>query len=134
MTPVDVIPTTTALLVAVWQARNDMCMTLQMNLQLLMPGTNGVIDATQNRTVQGFNDALSAVPSNTSGAAQDAGWGISNGVQSVLCRKVTNAEKLFADVTNGSGANQTGTTTGPAACTTEGTLTGTEVKDAWDNG
>lgn len=129
LTPADAVPTTPALTVQVWQARNEACRVLQNNLAMLLSpmGSGGVIDATPNRIVQGFNDALSAVPSNTGGVAQDAGWNIPNGVQSVLCRKVTNAEKLLADVTNGSGANQTGTTTGPAACTAEGDLTGPEV-------
>lgn len=116
MTPADAIPTTPTLTVQVWQARNQMCQTLQFNIELLLGlSSSGTIDATPNRIAQGFNDALSAVPSAAGGANQDAGWAIPNGVQSVLNRKGTNAEKLFADVTNGTGANNTGTTTGPAS-------------------
>lgn len=129
LTPADPVPTTPALTVQVWQARNEMCQTIQKQIELLM-GVNGV-DATQNRVVQGFNDALSAVPSGNGGAAQDAGWAIANGVQSVLNRTVTNAEKLFANTTNGSGANPTGTTTGPAVCTFEGQVSPDDVRSIW---
>lgn len=133
LTPADAIPTTPALTVQVWQARNDMCQTLQFNLELIM-GTqpDGSLDATPNRIVQGFNDALSAVPSGASGVSQDAGWAIPNGVQSVLNRKGTNAEKLFADTTNGSGANNTGTTTGPASFGPfEGAIQPSDINGIW---
>lgn len=106
LTPKDAVPTTPDLAVQVWNARTIMCSACQFNVQMLLtpssaPGQVPTIDATQSRVVTGFTDALSAVPSDTAGAVQDAG---AINVQKVLCRLATNLEKLFADVTNGNGS------------------------------
>ena len=81
-----------ALNVAIWNARNAMCQTLQMNVQNLIIGRL-TIDATKGKIRSGFQDSLSTVPSGAAGVSQDAGW---TAVQKILCRKGTFGEALFA--------------------------------------
>jgi hypothetical protein len=134
LTPVDAVPTDTALNAAIWQARCQACQIDESIVRDLMSmGTAGTIDATPASVSQGFNDALSAVPSAASGAAQDAGWATAGGVQSVLCRQGTNAEKVFADLTHGTGANQNGVvnSTGPATFVYEGAIQPIDVGSIW---
>lgn len=104
------------------------CLSMQANLELLI-GTSpsGVLDATQRNIWQGLQDALSAVPSKAGGVTQDAGWAT---LQPLLCRTGSNAEKLFADTTNGNGS----TNLLAASFVFEGTLSGVEVVDAEQNG
>jgi hypothetical protein len=103
----------------------NQCMALQTSLQLLL-GTagQGVFDATPHSQWQGLKDSLSAVPSKSDGTTQDAGWAA---VQVILCRLGTNAEKLFADVTNGNGS----TNLLAAAFTFEGTIQPADVQACW---
>ena len=102
-TPTDAVPVDTALNVAIWNARNAMCQTLQMNVQNLIIGRL-TIDATKGKIRSGFQDSLSTVPSGTGGANQDAGWAA---VQKILCRKGTFGEALFADTSSGNGGGNT---------------------------
>jgi hypothetical protein len=92
---------------------------------LALGGTLQTLDATQTQIVQGLDDNLSAIPSNETTGTVDAGWASgSPTVQAVLNRQATNVEILFANTTNGSGANPTGTTTGPATLVFEGIVNG----------
>lgn len=129
LTPQDAIPTDTALNVAIWQAHNDLCAALKASVMALMSmGLNGTLDCTPNNVVQGFNDALSAVPSGASGATQDAGWSGASGVRPQMCRLGTNAEKLFASTTNGTGTDNTHAASfGPF----EGVIQGSDVTAIW---
>lgn len=124
-TPADAVPTDTALNVAIWNARNAMCQTLQMNVQNLILGRTE-IDATKGKIVTGFQDSLSAVPSGAAGATRDAGWAA---VQKVLCKKATRAEKLFADTSGGDGSSNTTA----ATAVFEGLVQGSDVIAAWNS-
>lgn len=123
LTPADAVPTTPDLTVQVWMARNAMCQTLQMNVQTMLLGRD-TIDATKGKIRSGFQDSLSSVPSGASGASQDAGWAA---VQKILCRKLSNVEKLLADTSGGNG----GSNTTAATCTAEGQLSGADVLAIW---
>lgn len=108
LTPADGVPIDTTLNIAIWDARRALCADLKSSVMALMSmGSSGSLDCTPNNIVQGFNDALSAVPSAAGGAAQDAGWTGAAGVRPVMCRLGTNAEKLFASLVNGTGADNT---------------------------
>lgn len=122
LTPTDAVPTDTALNVAIWNARNAMCQTLQMNIQTLLLGRT-TIDATKGKIRSAFQDALSTVPSGAGGASVDAGW---TATQKILCRKLTFMEKLVADTSTGAGDSNT-----TAATTTfEGLLSNGDVSTA----
>lgn len=135
LTPSDAIS------VANYLQQSSACQGIQFNIQLLL-GFQSTLDATQNSVVQGFSDALSAVPSGTNGAVQDAGWtSEASGdvtqptLPQVLSRLATNVEKLFANTAawgqGGSGNSQTPGATGPATLIFQGTLQPTDVQTAW---
>jgi hypothetical protein len=97
------------------------CINDQLNLEILLGlGASGTFDATPHVIWQGLKDCLSGVNSKADGTAQSAGWAA---VQVILCRLGTNAEKLFADLTNGTGADNTHA----AAFTFEGALSQNDV-------
>lgn len=123
MTPADAVPTTPDLSVQVWNARQQACLGLQLNLQILLSGRASV-DATKGKVVSAFQDALSTVPSAANGATQDAGWAA---VQKILCRKGTYAEKLFADTSGGAGD----TNTTAATFTFEGNVNDSDIRTIW---
>jgi hypothetical protein len=118
LTPSDAIS------VANYLQQSSACQGIQFNIQLML-GFQTTLDATQRTVVQGFADALSAVPSGVAGAVQDAGWAsaVAGGLMlpQVLSRLATNVEKLLADTTawgqGGNGASQTPGATGPAMLT-----------------
>jgi hypothetical protein len=108
-------------------------LSIQENVQMLI-GFGGTVDCTQKVIVQGLSDALSAVPSGAAGAAQDAGWStVPNSpaglltLQQSICRLGTNAEKLFADTSGGTGADNTHA----ATFTFEGLISGTDIQSIW---
>lgn len=107
------------------------CQSAQWNLELMgLTAPNGTLDCTKKNVVQGLNDALKAVPSGVSGAAQDAGWAGATGVKQNICRKGTNAEKLFADTSGGAGS--TGADTSHAATYTfEGLIQAADIRAIW---
>lgn len=122
LTPADAPDGTTT-----WTNRSLACQGQQFNLQMLITpaGAQNTLDATQQNVLQGLKDALNSVPSGVGGASQSAGW---NAVQKVLCRTGTYAEKLFADTTNGTGADNTHAASfGPF----EGAIAAKDVENAW---
>lgn len=86
-----------------WANRSLACQGKQFNLQTILIGAQGVVNATKTNIRAGLQDALTNVPSGASGATQAAGW--TNVRDKALSRKATNAEKLLADTTNGNGAS-----------------------------
>ena len=128
LTPSDAIS------VSNFQQQALACQGIQFNIQLLI-GTQTSLDATQQPVVQGFSDALSAVPSAANGVAQDAGWTTAVGtgltLPQVLSRTTTNIEKLLANTTawgqGGSGASQTPGATGPATLVFQGNIQDSDI-------
>ena len=121
LTPVDAPSSTNA---AMFMA----CQGCQWNLELMgLIGTSGTIDCTKKNVVQGLNDALKAVPSGAGGAAQDAGWSGTTGVKQNICRAGTNAEKLFADASGGTGVD----TSHAATFTFEGSISDADIRTIW---
>lgn len=95
----------------------------QMSLNNLLLG-GGSFDATNATLVAALKDATNSdMPTGTSGALRKGGW---TTVQTVICRRGTYAEKLFADT---SGANGAANTTA-ATFTFEGSLAGNDVDAA----
>lgn len=108
-----------------YQNLQESCQALVLNIQTLLGlSSDGVFDATDTQLRQGLQDATSAVPSKSDGTTQDAGW---TAAQQVICRLVTNAEKLLATPSPGNG----GSNTTAATCTAEGALTGSDVMAIW---
>lgn len=104
LTLAQTMPVDTTLNVAIWDAKRATCADYRAQVMALMSmGNSGTIDATPNKIVQGFSDALTAVPSKNDGTTQDAGWTGGGGVRAVLNRLGSYAEKMFADTTNGAG-------------------------------
>ena len=96
------------------------CQAKQINLQILLQGQSSV--ATKNANIrQGFQDALTNVPSGASGALQPAGW---VACKVAMTRLATVAEKLLATGTG------TGTPANPADLGYEGNLTSNDVDAA----
>jgi len=126
-TPTDPGPTDTAQNAAIHAARTALAGAFQMNLQTMLIG-RATIDATKASTVQGLKDCTNAdMPMGTAGAAVKGGWSGASGVIAALCRKGTNAEKLFANTSGGSGADSTHA----ATFTVEGSLSSQDILDAW---
>lgn len=136
MTPVDGVPAVTALgsnpSVAQnatydnqmaglhgWNARANLCQSKQFNLQNLTLGRD---TAPMKRSVYraGLQDCLTNIPSGAAGAPLAANWvGVRDGAKF----NATNAEKLFA--------TGTGTTAAPADLSFEGSLSDSDVRQAW---
>lgn len=85
-----------------WANRSLACQGKQFNLQTILIGAQGIVNATKSSIRAGLQDALSNVPSGVNGATVSAGWASVR--DKALARKATRAEKLFADTSNGSGA------------------------------
>lgn len=116
MTPLDAVPTDTALNVAIWQARSLACQGKQFNVQTMLMGQS-FIDASHTSVRAGLQDALSNVPSGANGTTVSAGWVTVR--DTILARASTRAEKLFATTT----AQQDGSTAAKAATFTfQGTI------------
>ena len=94
------------------------CQSKQINVQILLQGQTSVASRFPNIR-QGFEDALSNVPSGASGAAQAAGW---PACKLAMTRLATVAEKLLA--------TGTGTAAVPADLGFEGNLTSNDVDAA----
>lgn len=71
------------------------CQSMQMNVDLLLGKGGESLPGDSASYRQGWQDALSAVPSGAGGAAQDAGW---PAVRDVLRRPGTRFEVLFSVV------------------------------------
>jgi hypothetical protein len=101
---------------------------LQMEINNLLV-VSSIFDATNASLVASLKDATNtAMPTGTGGATQDGAW---NTVQTVICRKGTNAEKVFATA-GAPGSGTDGSTSSKAATfTEEETLTAAEVIAAW---
>jgi len=99
----------------------------QINLNtLLAVGTN--FDATNANLVSALKDATnSQMPTGSGGADQTGNWSGATGVQTVICKKGTNAEKLFANTSGGNGStNQVA-----ATFTFEGSVSENDVRACW---
>ena len=85
-----------------WANRSLACQGKQFNLQTILIGAQGIVNATKSSIRAGLQDALSNVPSGVGGATISAGW--ANVRDKALARKAMNIEKLFADTAGGNGA------------------------------
>lgn len=118
MTPLDAVPTDTALNVAIWQARSLACQGKQFNLQNLTISRNTApMKRTNYRAA--LQDCLTGLPAGASGALIAANW---TGVRDAAKFSATNAEKLFSTGT-GSGAS-------PADLVFEGNITLQDIETA----
>jgi len=121
LTPSDFVPTDTALNNAIYQSRQLVCQTKQMNLQTLVMG-QAVLDGSKANIRSGLSDALTNIPSGASGALRSAGWTTVR--DTVLARAATRAEKLYATGGNGS------TPALAATLTFEGAITAQDIQAA----
>lgn len=117
LTPTDAPDGTQA-----WANRSLACQGKQFNIQIILQGQTA-IDATKSNVRAGLQDALTNVPSGTSGATVSAGW---VPVRDSLYTLAKNGEKLFA--------TGTGSTANPATRTVYGNITPQDVRDARDLG
>lgn len=119
MTPVDPVPTTPALAVQVWQARNDLCQTKQMSLQnLIISRTTAPMKQTSYRA--GLQDCLTGIPAGASGVLIAANW---TSVRDAAKFNATNAEKLFS--------TGVGSLASPADLGYEGQISSDDVRAVW---
>lgn len=117
MTPVDAVPTDTALNVAIWQARALACQGKQFNFQnITISRTTAPMKTTAYRAA--LQDCLTNIPAGASGANIAANW---TGVRDAAKFLARNLEKVFA---TGTGSQAT-----PADATFEGIVTGDEISD-----
>ena len=118
MTPLDAVPTDTALNTSIWQARALSCQGKQFNLQNL---TIGRSTAPMKRTNfrAAMQDCLTNLPAGAGGSTIAANW---VGVRDAAKFTAANIEKLFA--------TGTGTSGSPADLTFEGSITGDDVDQA----
>jgi hypothetical protein len=108
-----------------WANRSLACQGKQFNLQTLLIGAAGAVNAAKANVRSGLQDALTNVPSGAGGATVAAGWvGVRD---NVLARPASVVEKLFATTT----AQQDGSTAAKAATMTlEGPITEGDVDAA----
>lgn len=130
-TPLDAIPLsaanglTYAETLLLWQTRAIKAQGMQMNLQNIILGAQGVLNAANPGVRSGLTDAMTNLPTGASGAPLSGGWGTVR--DTVLARAATRAEKLFASKT----VQQDGTSAAKAATLTfEGLLSSDDVKAA----
>lgn len=83
-----------------WLNRAMACQGKQFNLQTILTGRQ-TIDPSKPNIRNGLQDALTNVPSGSSGNGRNAGWAA---LQLIMSRKATRLEKLFATGGNGSQA------------------------------
>jgi len=91
-----------------YQNRALICQ-LKLDVVQMLLLSRTYFDASKATQVQGLKDALTSIPSGSSGANLNAGW---TSVQNIIYRKATILEKLLA--------NGTGTTAAPATMAIEG--------------
>lgn len=132
-TPTDTPPASGATVqisndLLLYTARMLFGQSFQMEINnLLLAGTT--FDATNSSLVAALKDATNTdMPLGASGANQKGGWGGASGVQTKLCRKGTNAEKVFATVVPVSADGSTNLKA--ATYTFEGALTGTDIENS----
>lgn len=119
-TPTDAVPTLDVLSATIYQARAAFAAAYQINIQTMLIGRL-ILNATKENIVSGLKDATNTnMPTGASGASQKGGWAT---VQTIICRKATNLEKLFADLAGGNG----GSNTTAATFVLEGSITGENV-------
>lgn len=122
-TPVDAVPTDTALNATIHLARTMVCQSYQINVNnLLTAGT--VIDATKTNIYQAWKDCTQNVPAGVAGANVSGGWA---NIQKILCKKATNIQKLFASTTSGNGSSNTTA----ATMTFEGSVSPSDINAIW---
>jgi hypothetical protein len=112
-----------------FQNRCMVIQTKQIALQLILQGRD-TLNATRPKVRDGLSDATSNLPSGNNGALRTGGWAA---VSTVLRRKATAAEKIFAVSTTGAGndgAQPLGSTANPANPVFEGPVTYVEVYNA----
>lgn len=118
MTPLDAVPTDTALNTSIWQARALSCQGKQFNLQNLTIGRSTAPMKRSNYR-GAMQDCLTNLPAGANGATIAANW---VGVRDAAKFTATNAEKLFA--------TGTGTTNSPADLGYEGSISADDVEQA----
>jgi len=114
LTPVDSPDGT-----ATWTNRSLCCQGKQFNIQTILAG-RGSINSAKANIRAGLQDALTAIPSGSGGASQNAGW---TSVRSAMQRFATNGEKIFA--------TGTGTAVTPGFLVVEGILSYEDVTTAF---
>lgn len=137
-TPADAVPTaavspfTLLETLTIWMARASKAQGMQLNLQNLLLGAQGALDASRAGIRAGLQDALSAVPTGATsagtfaaGVSLSAGWvGVRD---NTLARAARRGEKALATTT----VQQNGTTAAKAATLTfEGELTPADIQSA----
>lgn len=107
----------------------------QANALFLITGDGGV-NAGDSTLRGSFRDCMRQIPTGTSGADQDAGWGAPaspGAVRLAMMRLVSNVEKLFSVAGSGAG-NEAGQARGsdrnPDVLVIEGDLNGDDVQNA----
>lgn len=96
-----------------WTNRALACQGKQFNLQTMLIGSAGTLNASRPGIRAGLNDATTALPSGVAGAPRSGGWA---NILTVLRTKATAGEKLFsvqATGTGNNGANPRGDSTNP---------------------
>ena len=102
-TPVDPVPVADVLSATIHMARTTLAAAFAMNLNNLLLGGSGTLDCTKPNIVQGLKDTLNTgMPTGANGNPLDGGWNV---VKTVICRLGTFLEKVFADISGGSGAD-----------------------------
>lgn len=118
-TPADA-PDTTQL----WLNRATAAQGKQFNLQTLLIGAQGSVNASKPNVRAGIQDATTNLPTGTGGASVSGGWVAIR--DNVLARAATRLEKLLATTT----VQQDGSTAAKAATLTfEGAITAQTVSD-----
>lgn len=137
-TPADGVPTaavspfTLSETILIWQSRALKAQGMQLNLQNIIIGAQGSLNAANPGTRAGLQDAMTNLPTGATNAATFAnGVALTGGWvtvrDSVLARLATRAEKLFATKT----AQQDGSIASKAATLTfEGNLTSDHIQAA----
>ena len=145
-TPTDAVPPSGSTV----QITNDAmlfanrCMACQLkqgNAIFLISG-EGSVDCSPLQYRQSYNDCMTAIPSGTGGANQNAGWGVPatpGAVRLAMQRQATNTEKLFAVASTAApnagnvGTDARGSITNPDTLVFQGSISGTDVQNAWNS-
>jgi hypothetical protein len=145
-TPTDAVPPTgsTAQITNDAMLFANRCMACQLkqgNAIFLISGESSV-DCSPLQYRQSYNDCMTAIPSGTSGAPQNAGWGISSApgaVRLAMQRTATNFEKLFTVASTAApnagnvGTDARGAITNPDTLVVQGTVSYTDIQNAWNS-
>lgn len=86
----------------IWTNRSMAAQGKQFNLQTLLIGSQGAVNAAKSNVRAGLQDALTGLPTGASGASVSAGWvGVRD---TVIARAASRFEKLFATGNGGTAA------------------------------